>query len=95
MAIGMDGVISVAANCYTKDFTDMVNAALEGNFYKARTQHYKLLNGIHLLFTEGNPAGVKYVLQEIGMMQSNLRLPLVPVSDGTKQNIKEALQAFK
>jgi 4-hydroxy-tetrahydrodipicolinate synthase len=95
IAIGMDGVISVAANCFTKDFTDMVNAALEGNFNKARDLHYKILNGTHLLFVEGNPAGVKYVLQEMGMMESNLRLPLVSVSDGTKQKIKEALKALK
>jgi 4-hydroxy-tetrahydrodipicolinate synthase len=94
IAIGMDGVISVAANCFTKDFTAMVNAALEGNFYKAKTFHYKVLNGIHLLFVEGNPAGVKYVLEEMGMMQSNLRLPLVSVSEGTKQNIREALKGF-
>jgi 4-hydroxy-tetrahydrodipicolinate synthase len=94
ISVGMEGVISVAANCFTKDFTHMVNAALEGDFNKAKDLHYKLLNSIHLLFVEGNPAGVKHVLQEMGLMQSNLRLPLVSVSDGTKQKIREALKSL-
>jgi 4-hydroxy-tetrahydrodipicolinate synthase len=83
IAVGFHGVISVAANCYTRDFTNMVNAALEGNFEKARSLHYKLLNGMDLLFAEGNPAGVKKALQALGICQSELRLPLVGVSEQT------------
>ena len=82
IAVGMEGVISVAANCFTADFTGMVNAALKGDFAKARELHYKLLPGTDLLFAEGNPAGVKYVLSEMGLIKSGLRLPLVPVTDG-------------
>lgn len=88
IAIGMEGVISVAANCYTRDFTDMVNAALNDDFVTARSLHYKLLTGIDLLFTEGNPAGVKCALQELGLLDGHIRLPLVPVSEATAAKIK-------
>jgi 4-hydroxy-tetrahydrodipicolinate synthase len=94
LAIGMDGVISVAANCFTKDFTDMVNSGLSGDFGTARKLHYKLLKGIGLLFTEGNPPGVKFVLSEMGICSYNLRLPVVPVSDGTKDRIREWLRTL-
>ncbi len=82
IAVGMQGVISVAANCYTRDFTSMVNAALREDFVAARALHYKLLPGIDLLFAEGNPAGVKYVLSKMGLMANSLRLPLVAASEG-------------
>jgi 4-hydroxy-tetrahydrodipicolinate synthase len=85
IAVGFDGVISVAANSYTKDFTSMVNAALEGDFSKSRTLHYKLLKGMDLLFAEGNPAGVKCALQLMGICGDTLRLPLVNVSADTKE----------
>jgi 4-hydroxy-tetrahydrodipicolinate synthase len=94
LALGMDGVISVAANCYTKDFTDMVNSGLHGDFETARKLHYRLLKGIGLLFVEGNPAGVKYVLSQMGICQNNLRLPVVPVSEGTEGKIKEYLKSI-
>lgn len=92
IAIGMEGVISVAANCFTKDFTDMVQYALDGNYDKARSLHYKLLPGTRLLFAEGNPAGVKAVLKEMGICENSLRLPLVGVSDGTLQKIRTYLK---
>lgn len=92
IAIGMEGVISVAANCFTKDFTTMVNDALSGNYTNAKHLHYKLLEGIRLLFVEGNPAGVKCVLNEMEVCGESLRLPIVPVSTGTKQKIQEYLK---
>lgn len=92
IAAGFSGVISVAANCWTKDFSDMLNAALKDDDYvTARKLHYKLLDGIGLLFTEGNPPGVKFVLSEMGICQNTFRLPVVSVSDITKQKIKEYL----
>jgi 4-hydroxy-tetrahydrodipicolinate synthase len=94
IAIGMEGVISVAANCFTKDFTYMVNAALVNKFDKARDIHYKLLDGIRLLFVEGNPAGVKSVLTKAGICENNLRLPLVPVSSDTSKKIQEYLKTL-
>lgn len=91
ISLGMEGVISVAANCYTKDFTDMVNIALNGDFDTARNLHYKLLEGIRLLFADGNPAGVKYVLSKMGICQNTLRLPLVQATDATMTKINQYL----
>lgn len=95
IASGMQGVISVAANCYTADFTGMVNNALDGNFDKARDLHYKLLQGIRLLFAEGNPAGVKSVLNEMGICSANVRLPLVQASTELNNTIKKYMKANK
>lgn len=94
IAMGMDGVISVAANCYTKDFTDMINAGLKGDNETARRLHYKLIDGIRLLFVEGNPAGVKYVLSKAGICSNVLRLPLVPMSDDAKSKTDAYLQSI-
>lgn len=88
IAIGMDGVISVAANCFTHDFADMINLSIVGKLDKARKLHYKMLTGIDLLFAEGSPAGVKTVMSEMGLCENVLRLPLVPVSAAVKQKIK-------
>lgn len=87
IALGMEGVISVAANCFTKDFTTMVNNALDGNFDAAKTMHYRLLDGIRLLFADGNPAGVKYVLSKLGLCKNVMRLPIVPVTEATAEKI--------
>lgn len=94
MAIGMHGVISVAANCFTKDFSQMVHLARQGQFEAAKGLHYRLLKGINLLFAEGNPAGVKCVLQDMGMMQDTLRLPLVNVSAATQTQIQDYLKSI-
>ena len=94
MAIGMHGVISVAANCFTKDFSQMVLLARQGQFEAAKGLHYRLLKGINLLFAEGNPAGVKCVLQEMGIMQDTLRLPLVNVSAATQTQIQDYLKSI-
>lgn len=87
MAIGMKGVISVAANCFAKDFCKMIQAALQGNFDEARKLHYRLLPGINLLFAEGNPTGVKCVLHQQGICENVLRLPLVEASKELKDRL--------
>jgi 4-hydroxy-tetrahydrodipicolinate synthase len=89
-AIGMKGVISVAANSYSKEFCAMVKHALYNEMDEARKLHYGLLNRINLLFAEGNPAGVKYALHLQGLCENILRLPLVPASEGLQQKIKSA-----
>lgn len=91
IAIGMEGVISVAANCFAKDFTEMVNLALVNKFDKARKLHYKLLTGIDLLFADGNPPGVKYVLSKQGVCNNVFRLPVVPVSGATAKKLDDFL----
>lgn len=94
IAVGLEGVISVAANCYPKDFTYIVNAAMVNKFDRARDVQYKILDGIHLLSTEGNPAGVKAVLHEMGICENILRKPLVPVSGATLAKIKDFVKTL-
>jgi 4-hydroxy-tetrahydrodipicolinate synthase len=89
IACGMDGVISVAANCFPKDFSDMIRYDLSFDFAKATKLQYKLLNGLDLLFAENNPAGVKAFLTEMGIIENVLRLPLVPLSSPLHQKVKE------
>jgi 4-hydroxy-tetrahydrodipicolinate synthase len=95
IACGMDGVISVAANCFAKDFSTMINAALNGNFEKAKSIQYKLLEGFDLLFAENNPAGVKAFLNEMGMIENVLRLPLVPLSETVLQQVRKYYPTLK
>jgi 4-hydroxy-tetrahydrodipicolinate synthase len=91
IACGMEGVISVAANCFPKDFSEMIRSALNNNFEKARCLHYKCLQGLDILFAENNPAGVKAFLSEIGVIENVLRLPLVPLSKQLHQSVKDFL----
>lgn len=91
IALGMKGVISVAANSYPQTFCNMVNHALNHNFEEAKAFHYQLLPAIRLLFAEGNPTGVKYVLEQKGIIQNTLRLPLISASDSLKQSFKPHL----
>jgi len=91
IACGMDGVISVAANCFPKDFSEMVRLCLKDDFAAARPLHYKCLEGNDLLFAENNPAGVKAFLYELGIIENVLRLPLVPLSSVIHQKVKAYL----
>lgn len=88
IACGFDGVISVAANCFAKEFSILVHAALTGNFKKAATLQSELLDGFDLLFIENNPAGVKAFMAEKGLLKNNLRLPLTPLSSNWHQKVK-------
>ncbi len=95
IACGMRGIISVAANCFAKDLCAMVDAAIQDDFTTARVLNNKLLMGYELLFAENNPAGVKAVLSEMGIIENNLRLPLVPLSAGIHKQIQEYLTKLK
>ncbi|WP_294670156.1 4-hydroxy-tetrahydrodipicolinate synthase [uncultured Fluviicola sp.] len=87
IAAGADGVISVVANSFPAQFSQMVTSALNGDFEKARKFHYDLLPVTRLMFAEGNPGGVKIALEELGWMKPFMRLPLVQVSEGLKAKI--------
>lgn len=95
IACGMRGVISVAANCFPKQFSELVSYALKDDFNSARRINNLLLQGYELLFAENNPAGVKAVLTELGVIKNNLRLPLVPLSEGVYKQIKAYLPTLK
>jgi 4-hydroxy-tetrahydrodipicolinate synthase len=92
IACGMEGVISVAANCFPKDFSTMINYALDGNFPEARTINNKLLRGYDLLFAENNPAGIKAFLAELDIIDNYLRLPVVPLSEKVHEQVRSYLR---
>jgi len=94
LACGMDGVISVAANCFPKDFAAMIQYGLKEDFAAARKIHYKLLEAYDLLFVENNPAGVKGFLYELGIIQNILRLPVVPLSNSVQEKVKAFVKKY-
>ncbi len=80
IAMGADGVISVIANALPKETSDMVRFALKGDLKKALPLHYRLLPLMNAIFEEGNPTGVKSLLETEGLITNILRLPLVKAS---------------
>lgn len=91
IACGAHGVISVAANCFPKDFSNMIRFALKNDFSAATKLHYKLLEGYDLLFAENNPAGVKAFMYELKLLENELRLPLVSLSEPFHKKVKDFL----
>jgi len=89
LALGADGVISVAVQAAPKNFSDMVHLALAGDFVSARTKHYQLLDLMDALFSDGSPAGIKAALSLSGLCENELRLPLVPVNEKVFEVIRE------
>lgn len=80
MALGMQGVISVTANAFPKQMSELVNHCLKSNMKKARAVHEKLLPFSKAIFEEGNPVGIKAALEIMNIASSNLRQPLVKAS---------------
>ena len=91
LALGGDGVISVAANEVPALMHDMVQAALKGRWEEARKLHYKLLPLMEANFIESNPIPVKTALSMMGMIDDNFRLPLVKMSEQNKAKLKKVL----
>ena len=89
MALGATGVISVAANAYTKPFSQMMNAMKEGHTDEALRLHYAMLRMNQLIFADGSPAGIKCLMSKMGLCHNVLRLPLVPVTENTQQDIEK------
>jgi len=95
IACGADGVISVVANAFPKDFSEMVRQALISNMDEARKLHYKLTDITEQLFADGNPAGIKDLLELMDICQGNLRLPLVRVNKATHNTLVELLKVYE
>lgn len=91
IAIGGVGVISVIGNALPAETSALVHAALKGELATARREHLRLLEIINLLFAEGNPGGIKYVLKSLGICGDHMRLPLVNISDATEKKLYHAL----
>lgn len=95
IASGADGVISVVANAFPKDFSEMTRQILAGNVKDAQKLHYKLTDIIEQLFADGNPAGVKAVLEILGICKAHLRLPLVKVNEATQRVLEDLVRKYK
>ena len=91
IALGADGLISVASNEAPAMMSRMVEAALGGRWHDARTLHFKLLALMEANFWESSPAPVKAAMQMMGLIEESLRLPLVPVQDATRERLRPVL----
>ncbi len=87
IACGAIGVISVAANAYPLEFSEMVRLCLKGDFAAARALHYPLIDIINSMFAEGSPSGVKAYMHQMGLIEHYFRMPVYPVSDALYKKI--------
>ncbi|HET6255400.1 MAG TPA: 4-hydroxy-tetrahydrodipicolinate synthase [Puia sp.] len=91
IACGMEGVISVAANAFPKEFSHMVRLSLSEDFKGAKFVNDRLIAAYEIMFAENNPAGVKGAMAEMGLIGNHLRLPVVPLSAGLQAKWKDYL----
>lgn len=95
IACGGDGVISVVANAYPAEFSDMVRAALNGDYSTARQLNELLLDLHPWLYVDGNPSGIKATMEILGLCNKETRIPLTPVLDATYQQLRKEVQRIK
>ncbi|TNE80506.1 MAG: 4-hydroxy-tetrahydrodipicolinate synthase [Bacteroidetes bacterium] len=95
LGIGLDGVISVIANAYPKRFSELVKEGLSGNFIASRLCHYELLPIMQAIFDDGNPGGIKEVLEYLGICEKTVRLPLANVNEQTKTKLLSLAKKIK
>lgn len=91
---GGSGVISVIGQAFPAEFSKMIQLGLAGENKKAFKLHYKLMDVIDFIFEENNPAGIKTVLQELGICENHVRLPLVKASSELQSKISEYVKSF-
>ncbi len=94
ITLGAVGVISVIGNAFPREFSRMVRLALNGDFEKALQIHHRFTELFSLLFVDGNPAGVKCLLNAMGFIENELRLPLVPTRITTYEKIRRVLDSL-
>lgn len=95
VASGAAGVISVIGNALPKEFSRMIRLEFRGEYEPARKIHHAFTELYSLLFVDGNPAGVKALLHEMGFIENLLRLPLVPTKVSTLQKMAEILKDLR
>ena len=95
IAAGAEGLVSVVANAYPMDYSEMVRLCLAGQFAEAQQLHYKYTDIIASMFAEGSPSGVKAYLSEMGLCQNIFRLPVYKVSDKHHQKIRELVKSVE
>jgi 4-hydroxy-tetrahydrodipicolinate synthase len=92
MALGGEGVISVAANQVPGPMHDLVAACAKGDFASARAIHHRLLRLMNLNFVESNPIPVKASLALMGLCEESYRLPMCPPAEATREALRSALR---
>lgn len=92
IAMGGNGIISVAGNAIPRLFSDMVRLCIKGDFKQAAPVNLSLTKFISLLFAEGNPGGIKSALQHLSICEDHLRLPLCPIGQATSLAIRNELK---
>ena len=95
IASGAAGVISVIGNALPREFSRMIRLEFKGEYEPARTIHHMFTELYSLLFVDGNPAGCKALLNDMGMIENVLRLPLVPTTITTKQKMADILKELR
>ena len=91
ISLGADGLVSVCSNEIPKETSKMIEFALTGSFRFARKTHYKILPLMEANFIESSPAPCKFVMKEMGLLEENLRLPLVPVTKASQAKLKAVM----
>jgi 4-hydroxy-tetrahydrodipicolinate synthase len=94
MSVGMVGVISVIAQAYPREYSDMVRLALAGNYIEASKLHFKLYDLMKAIFADGNPGGIKVLLQNLGLCKNVVRLPLAPVNKQVEETLLKLAKAL-
>ncbi len=95
IAAGGDGVISVVANAFPKDYSEMVRLSLKHKFTEAQKLHYGLIDITDQLFADGNPGGIKYALSLLKKCDPYVRLPLCEPNDKVKKTLAELIKKYK
>ncbi|MET1055442.1 MAG: 4-hydroxy-tetrahydrodipicolinate synthase [Pedobacter sp.] len=95
IALGGVGLISVVGNALPFELSEMIRLCLQGDFKAAQPLHLQLIEFTRLIFAEGNPAGVKAALKQLGICGDQLRLPLVPASAGLTAQIASQIQKIR
>jgi len=91
IALGGDGIVSVASNEIPDLMSRMTNLALDGNWKEARELHYRLLPLMEVNFIESSPGPVKAAMAIMGLLEENFRLPLVPITEKSRTRVSEVL----
>jgi 4-hydroxy-tetrahydrodipicolinate synthase len=89
LSMGMTGVISVIANAFPKKLSSIVQLGLEGKFSEARKIHFELYDSMKTIFADGSPGGIKVMLNQLGICENNVRLPLHTVNAEVEEKLRK------
>jgi 4-hydroxy-tetrahydrodipicolinate synthase len=91
IALGAEGIVSVASNEIPDLMSRMTNLALDGQWEEARALHYRILPLMEVNFIESSPGPVKAAMAMMGLLEENFRLPLVPITEKSRTRVREVI----